>query len=132
MKRRERIVAGRYQAISRAPELVPLDRPLVAWQMLSHKFLRPLVPFAMASALLTNLLLALVPGRGYRLLLLAQGGFYGLARIGTKVAPDTVLGRVLYLPTFLVQSNLAAVAGLYRFVSRGRAMALWDRVPRRV
>ncbi len=132
MKRRERIVAGRYQAITRAPDLLPLDRPLIAWQMLSHKFLRPLVPFAMAGAFVSNLLLAPGGRRGYRLLLAAQVAFYGLAIAGKHVATDSLLSRVLYLPTFLVQSNLAAVAGLYRFLSRGRAMALWDRVPRRL
>jgi cellulose synthase/poly-beta-1,6-N-acetylglucosamine synthase-like glycosyltransferase len=132
MKRRQRIVAGRYQAIARAPELLPLGSPLIAWQMLSHKFLRPIVPFAMASAFLSNLALARVSLPRYRLLLAAQLAFYGLAALGRRTTAGSAAGRLLYLPTFLVQSNLAAVAGLYDFLVKSRTMHLWDRVPRRL
>ncbi len=131
MKRRARIVAGRYQAIAMAHRLLPLRRPLLVWQMLSHKFMRPLVPFAMASALVANVLLAATPLRGYRLLLAGHLGFYGLAVLGTRVRSGTPVARALYLPTFLVRSNLAAVTGLYQYLTARETMHAWERVARR-
>lgn len=140
--RRARIIAGRYQAIALAPRLVPLRRPLVAWQIVSHKFLRPLVPMAMAGALITNLAAVVwpvsapnqpwyhLPPPASWILLGLQLLFYGLAWFGGRVKVESSLGRMLYLPTFLLNSNLAAVIGLFRFLTR-RQTPLWQRVPRR-
>ncbi len=138
--RRARIIAGRYQAIALAHRLLPFNRPLVVWEVVSHKFMRPLVPLAMAGALLANLAAILRPSRerGLRrlgwpanwLMLAAQLLFYALAWRGTRVERGGKVGKVLYLPTFLVNSNLAAVIGLYRFL-RGRQTTLWERVQRR-
>jgi cellulose synthase/poly-beta-1,6-N-acetylglucosamine synthase-like glycosyltransferase len=139
MTRRTRIVAGRYQAISRASETVPFDRPLVAWQVLSHKFSRPLVPFGMIGAFLLNLALVIWPPQAGFLQLSApwnwiflalQVAFYLLAALGSRVSGENQLARLLYLPTFLVNSNLAALFGLLRYMT-GRQTALWKKVERR-
>jgi cellulose synthase/poly-beta-1,6-N-acetylglucosamine synthase-like glycosyltransferase len=143
--RRSRIVAGRYQAIALAPTFLPFNRPLLIWQVVSHKFLRPLVPLAMVAALLTNLFAVLWPSRPRAtthplrdlvppfnwLVLLLQVVFYAMAWAGGRKEYGGVVGKVLYLPTFLVHSNLATLAGLYRFLSK-RQNALWDRVQRRM
>lgn len=142
--RRSRIIAGRYQAIARALEWLPWRRPLVVWQVVSHKFLRPLVPLAMAGALVANVLAVVFPVQAghwwSRLLFLAppvgwimlglQGAFYVLAWAGKYIRRGSFVGRLLYLPTFLVNSNLAAVIGLYRYLT-GRQSAVWQRVGRR-
>lgn len=138
--RRARIVAGRYQALALAPSLLTLRRPLVAWQVLSHKFLRPLVPFAMLGALLANLGALAVPGPAALgplglsfpfnwAAMVAQLVFYALAVTGRRVARSSKLSKALYLPTFLVNSNWAAVIGLYRFATKQQT-TLWQRVPR--
>jgi cellulose synthase/poly-beta-1,6-N-acetylglucosamine synthase-like glycosyltransferase len=139
MDRRARIVAGRYQALALAYRLLPLRRPIIAWQVISHKFLRPLVPLAMVGALITNVIAVfdpappavpslshLTPPFGW-LLLLAQVVFYGLAWVGGHIAQRS---KLFYLPTFLLNSNLAAVMGLVRFLTRQQT-SLWQRVPRR-
>jgi cellulose synthase/poly-beta-1,6-N-acetylglucosamine synthase-like glycosyltransferase len=142
--RRSRIIAGRYQAIARAFEWLPLRRPLVIWQIVSHKFLRPMVPLAMAGALIANILGVVFPAQAShlwgKLIFLAppigwimlglQAVFYGLAWIGRYISRGSLVGRLLYLPTFLVNSNLAAVIGLYRYLT-GRQSAVWQRVRRR-
>jgi cellulose synthase/poly-beta-1,6-N-acetylglucosamine synthase-like glycosyltransferase len=145
MVRRARIIAGRYQALALATRLLPWRRPLVAWQVVSHKYLRPLVPFAMIAALLANLaaliwpaeavisrtlspLLALAPPYNLVLLVL-QILFYGLALIGSRVSMSGISGKLLYLPTFLVNSNLAALSGLYLYLT-GEQTHLWQRVRR--
>jgi cellulose synthase/poly-beta-1,6-N-acetylglucosamine synthase-like glycosyltransferase len=140
-ERRARIVAGRYQAMSLGSRVLMLDRPLVAWQVVSHKFMRALVPLFMLGALIANILAVLLPPAAEASLWLLpapanwvglglQGAFYGLAAIGTRFPLEGRLGRLLYLPTFFVNSNQAALVGLARF-ALGRQTPLWKRVPRR-
>jgi len=140
--RRARIFAGRYQQLALAHRVVPLHRPLVFWQVASHQFMRTLLGVAMAGAAATNALAVLRPARqtSHRwrelappvswLLLAAQAGFYSLAWIGSRTRRGGTVGRLLYLPTFLVNSNLAGVVGLYRFVRR-RQTPIWERAERR-
>lgn len=142
MVRRARIVAGRYQAIALAGQLLPWNQPLVVWQVISHKFLRPLVPVAMIGALLANVAAVLWPTpvsglAGWLLLaspvnwilLIGQLAFYGAAWLGGRIGKRGPLGKLLYLPTFLVNSNLAALVGLFRFL-RKRQTTLWQRARR--
>lgn len=140
--RRARIIAGRYQAISWGPKLLPLNRPLVTWQILSHKYFRPLVPLAMIGAFLTSLAAVIgspksqtalsrpkIPING--VLFGLQLAFYGLAFTARWVKAPGLLGRLLYLPAFLLDSNWAALVGLSRFI-RGSQSNRWQRVGRRI
>ncbi len=141
MTRRARIVAGRFQAMFMARRLLPAD-PVVAWQVISHKFLRPLVPLAMIGALAANVVAVIRPYEGAdqgllhlsppfgAAVLACQALFYGVAllpRAGLRLGGG--IGKLLYLPSFLVDSNVAALLGLFRFAS-GRQSPLWERVRR--
>lgn len=140
MTRRTRIVAGRYQAMARSFSLLPGRQPFVTWQILSHKFLRPLVPFAMIAALAGNLIalftahsgsydwLHLAPPFGW-LFLGFQLIFYGVAWLESRLKIGGFLGKILYVPTFLANSNLAALLGLIYYLI-GKQTVLWKRVPR--
>lgn len=128
--RRTRIVAGRYQALLHGPALLPWKRPLLVWAIISHKFLRPLVPLAMIAALAANLVMAFQDVPFARGLLLLQVAFYGTAVVGATFQFPGKLGKLFYLPVFLVNSNLAALWGLYRFL-RGKQTTRWQRAPRR-
>lgn len=142
IERRSRIVAGRYQAMRYAPHWLPWRYPLRVWQVVSHKFTRPLVPFGMLAALLGALWAVLRPPsagrRSWRQLeppfnTLALGGqalFYLAALSGKFLQIPGKIGKALYLPAFLVDSNLAALQGLWRF-ARGEQSAAWRRVRRR-
>jgi biofilm PGA synthesis N-glycosyltransferase PgaC len=128
--RRSRIVAGRYQAMGLVGQLLPWKRPLTAWQMISHKFLRPLVPLAMITAFLTNLIIIVPEEPGsYGVLLGLQIIFYLSAVLGQWRQWDGLIGKLLYLPTFLVSSNWAALVGLIRFLTK-RQTTLWQRAQR--
>ena len=139
--RRSRIVAGRYQAL----DLLPWHKPLVVWQIASHKLLRPLVPIAMLVALVANVLVVLFPwrrkrtpwglGRPFgRFFLFLQTLFYGLALLGNSQPQqgkkEGKFSKILYLPTFLVNSNLAALTGIYRALTKKQS-TLWQRAQRR-
>jgi len=139
--RRTRIIAGRYQILGMSIGKLPLRKPLLVWQIVSHKFLRPLVPFAMLGALLANFasLIWCIPARLHSLLFLStpynwillglQFAFYFLAWLGTRVKLKGLIGKLLYLPTFLFNSNLAAILGLYGYLTR-KSSPIWQKAPR--
>ena len=130
--RRTRMVAGLYQALARPRELMPWKRPIECWKLVSHKFMRPLVPLWMISSLATNVALVLRTRAAapWGVLLVAQFVFYVIAIIGLQHATDGRVSRALYLPTFLLSSNVAALLGLYRY-STGQQSAYWTRLRRR-
>jgi cellulose synthase/poly-beta-1,6-N-acetylglucosamine synthase-like glycosyltransferase len=140
--RRSRIVAGRYQAMLMSAQLLPWRNPLLVWQIVSHKFMRPLVPLAMLAAFVANLLVLIIPsdlldqgllylGRPYSfILLILQLIFYASAWLGNLLHGRGLIGKLLYIPAFLVNSNYSSVQGLISFVT-GRQTTLWQRVQRR-
>jgi cellulose synthase/poly-beta-1,6-N-acetylglucosamine synthase-like glycosyltransferase len=143
MIRRRRINAGRYQAISMSFRLLPKN-PILIWQIVSHKYLRPLVPFFMIIVFLLNLIAVLIPYQrpdswfylsqpfGFILLIL-QIIFYLMAIIGMKIEKqqgNSRLRLLFYLPTFLVNSNFAALQGFFQFIKGGQGH-LWQKVERR-
>ncbi|MCZ2121996.1 MAG: glycosyltransferase family 2 protein [Anaerolineaceae bacterium] len=142
IKRRTRINAGRYQIIANAGKILPLKHPLLVWQIVSHKFLRLLVPFGMICALLTNIVAVILSTESHFFLLSApfnmiildlQLLFYGLAAIGAifpKLGEKHKLMRLFYLPAFLTNSNLAALYGFLHH-QRRRQSHLWERIQRR-
>lgn len=137
--RRTRMVAGAYQTVAMAAELLPFNRPLVLWQVISHKYLRAYVPFAMILALVSNLALVIAPPQGgsfwqlaypFNVIFLSlQAVFYGLAVLGNFARFKGPLGKLLYLPTFLVNSNYAVLMGLFSFLTN-KNIHLWQRVER--
>jgi hypothetical protein len=141
-ERRARFVAGRYQAMMMWPLDLVWRRPLVTLQWVSHKFLRLVLPFAMFGALAANLLIAVWPPEpstvlGWAglsppyggILLALQAFFYLLAWAGSRVKKRGVLGKLLYLPSYLVTSNLATLAGFFRYLT-GRQTPTWQRAAR--
>lgn len=139
--RRSRMVAGQLQVLLRARTELPWRRPVITWQLISHKLLRPLVPLWMAVALGASIAALAAPGSGHGIgavltlaapwnyaAAAAQAAFYLLALAGGRVSG--VLGKVAYLPRFLWDSNVAAVRGMARLIS-GRQTVLWERVARR-
>ena len=139
IERRARMVAGRYQAIFSGWKDLPYNQPLVVWQIISHKFMRPIVPIAMILVFISNLLIVVSPGnhtaessllylsRPYDYICFAlQVLFYLFAVLGALVKPKGTLGKVIFIPTFLVSSNLAALVGLFRYIT-SRQSVLWNR-----
>ncbi len=136
VKRRTRISAGRFQALANSLRWLPWRNPLAVWQIISHKYFRLLIPFAMLLALFANIYLAIAQltgaGTGSPLitwLLAAQIVFYLLAAFGRRIEQKGI-GKALYIPAFLVNSNLATLRGFFRHV-RQKQGAAWERVKRR-
>ncbi len=122
--RKVRTLAGNYQLLAKLPAaLVPGKSP-IWFQLLSHKILRLLCPWALAVIFLTSFALAVDPALPplelafYRTLALGQLVFYALAALGRRAGTLGALAR-----TFVIL-NAAALVGLWRF-ARGSQAVTW-------
>ena len=136
VKRRARITAGRFQALANSWHWLPWNNPTAVWQLFSHKYFRLFIPFAMILALLSNLAVVLAARFGLAKagawagwMLAAQAVFYALALLGRWLDFRGPL-KFLYLPAFLVSSNLATLLGFFKHVSQNQDVS-WERVNRR-
>ncbi len=105
--------------------LYPWHGGFYAVQLISHKLMRRLVPLALPVVFLANIVLwprHLL----YRLILVAQLLVYGLGLVGFALR-NTGRGkiRLVYIPYYFCQANVAALLGLYWFL-RGQRIALWQ------
>jgi cellulose synthase/poly-beta-1,6-N-acetylglucosamine synthase-like glycosyltransferase len=122
--RKVRTLAGNYQLVAKMPWLLLPGTNPVWFQIVSHKFLRLLCPWALLALFVSSLLLsfdtALAPGAlaFWRALALAQLAFYGLAALGSRAGRPGAVAR-----TFVVL-NAAALIGLWRFL-RGSQAVTW-------
>lgn len=138
--RRTRMNAGLFQTIFMSGRFLPFDKPFIVWQIISHKFFRAFVPFAMILALFSNIAYVLLQARTQSTIwllppslafvaLVAQVAFYFTALLGNILKFGGLLGRVIYLPTFLVNSNLATARGFYSYLTN-KQQHIWKRVKR--
>jgi cellulose synthase/poly-beta-1,6-N-acetylglucosamine synthase-like glycosyltransferase len=136
VKRRARITAGRFQALAHSLRWMPWNNPVAVWQIVSHKYFRLFIPITMLLVFISNVFLAVnslldagQSGLFYLWLLVLQILFYLLAFLGQGIHYRGVW-RILYLPVFLVNSNIATLRGLIRHFGRKQGVS-WDRVNRR-
>jgi len=127
-KRRRRITNGRLQAFAHVfPRVASRDKRL-AWQMISHKGLRPLIPLATASvgvgAALTawHSRLRVLAILGAAVLTIAAVGGWLSEKRERRVLP-------LYAVFYAVKVHIATIMGVVDFF-RGRRSNLWERVER--
>ena len=127
-ERKARMIAGGYQALSRARYLLnPQLYPSAAFQLLSHKLLRWMVPIFMVTAFLSSVIGAF----HHPILTIAaavQAVFYGLALLGLGSYPLRRFVPV-YLPYYFCAVNVAATVGLWRFLLSSQPIA-WEKVTR--
>jgi cellulose synthase/poly-beta-1,6-N-acetylglucosamine synthase-like glycosyltransferase len=97
--------------------------PLPAFCILSHKILRYLGFFFLASALVLNALLA-ARSNLFTLLLLGQLLLYLFALLGLVRGLPRTLQALTALPTYFVMSNAAFAVAALRF-ARGDTLAVW-------
>ncbi len=138
IERRARMVAGRYQVMFSRFQMLPFRNPVVVWEIVSHKLLRPIVPLGVIMAMIANIVAFIWPsrlaapawlvlGRPYVWMTLAlEACFFLLAILGSITRFPGTLGKVLYVPTFVLNSNFAALKGFYRYFA-GRQPVFWTR-----
>jgi cellulose synthase/poly-beta-1,6-N-acetylglucosamine synthase-like glycosyltransferase len=126
-KRRTRIGAGGFQAITLLWRLMNPLQGWVAFVFLSHKVLRWVCPFFMIGALVASA--ALYSNWFYRGMLAAQIAFYAASAFAGHVPGRGVLGKVVRLASMFTTMNLALLIGFWRWV-RGSQKAAWERTMR--
>jgi cellulose synthase/poly-beta-1,6-N-acetylglucosamine synthase-like glycosyltransferase len=119
-RRKVRTLSGNYQLLQLAPWILTGSNP-IRFEFVSHKLMRLLVPFALFAVLLSS---ALLPHPFYRLALVLQLAFYGLAVLGMLGMKRGVVFRVADAALTFVVLNTAAVVAFSKFVT-GRK-AVWN------
>jgi cellulose synthase/poly-beta-1,6-N-acetylglucosamine synthase-like glycosyltransferase len=123
-RRKVRIVNRAARALFRMRRLLnPLRHGLFAFELLSHKLLRWLVPFMLPPLLVLNLLLAR-EGAAFRAMLAGQGAFYALALIGRALRGMRSVPWFLSVPYYFCLVNAASALGLIDAL-RGRTYTTW-------
>jgi poly-beta-1,6-N-acetyl-D-glucosamine synthase len=126
-RRKIRMIAGGYQTLWRYRSLFnPLTRPSVAWQLLSHKLLRWLVPVFLLSALFAAFVARQHPAMA--LALGIQIVFYSMALCGW-LSQTLRRWMPVYVPYYFCAVNTAAAIGLWRYLIGGQSVT-WQKVKR--
>jgi biofilm PGA synthesis N-glycosyltransferase PgaC len=112
-RRKVRTLTGNYQLLQLAPWLLTSENR-VRFEFVSHKLLRLCVPFALAGALLSSLLLA---EPFYRVLAVGQLAVYSLALVALVRPAPGLLGRLGNVVFSFLMLNTAAVVALVNFAT---------------
>lgn len=111
-RRKVRIVNRGWRAVMSMKRLMnPLKYGLFAFELVSHKLLRWLVPVFLVALLVTN---AFLLGEHWIYLpfFLAQIGFYGMASTGAVLKRSGELSTALYIPYYFCLVNVASARGI--------------------
>jgi cellulose synthase/poly-beta-1,6-N-acetylglucosamine synthase-like glycosyltransferase len=111
-ERKVRIVNRAWRATMSMKRLLnPLRYGLFAWQLISHKLLRWLVPLFLVVLFITNVLI-LGKGFTYLFTLAAQIIFYVFAVVGALIRRQAILNPVFYVPYYFCLVNIASARGI--------------------
>ena len=121
-KRKVRTLGGNFQLIQLESRLMdPFSNP-VFFQFISHKVFRLIVPFGMGLCFFSNIFLI---STFYILTLIFQCLFY-LGAILAPWAPENHFGKIMKGAKVIVEMNLAAIKGLYRFITNSQ-LSVWEK-----
>jgi len=127
-RRRVRIAAGCFRALSQHRQLLSPRHGFTAFALWSHKVLRWFVPHALMIAFVTNVFLART-GTFYALALLAQCAAYALAALSLLGMTPRHVRAVADAAAHFVEMNAALLVGFVKY-SRGAQGQAWARTPR--
>ena len=124
-QRKVRTLAGNYQIFGFFLDLlIPFKSP-IAWQLISHKFLRLIVPFFLFGLFVSNVFLVTNPV--YALMLAGQLFFYLLAVVeGYGNQTGKTKKGLGYIPYVFCLLNFCALVGLIRFI-KGTQKITWEK-----
>ncbi len=124
-RRKVRIVNRGWRAVMSMKRLMnPFQHGLFAWQLISHKLLRWLVPLFLSATFALNVFL-LDHGWVYWATLLGQLLFYGLAAAGASLRHSRALSTILYVPYYFCLVNIASARGIIE-AYRGLTYTTWS------
>jgi len=95
----------------------PFKYPFVAFQLISHKLLRWMVPVFATIAFLSNAMLV-TTSWFYAALFFCQLIFYGLALLGYILEKKGINKKIFYLPLYFCIVNLASLISMYKVLKK--------------
>jgi cellulose synthase/poly-beta-1,6-N-acetylglucosamine synthase-like glycosyltransferase len=125
-RRKVRTLTGSFQLLTRLPSSVLPWRNPIWFQVLSHKHLRLLVPWALLTMLVVS---AVLPGRLYWLLFGLQVAGYGLGL--AALWPSGKPSRPSFAAASFLTLNAAAFLAFWVWIS-GKAVRSWRKVTYRI
>jgi len=123
-KRKVRIVARDSRAYLKFKGMFHPLKSWLAFQLLSHKLLRWLVPVFLMGIFASNCFLLNHPL--YQLALLLQVMFYLSACVGLLFQKTGIKSKIFYIPFYFCMVNTGALVGLWRNLS-GKQTAIWEK-----
>jgi len=133
LKRKIRIAAGGIQSIFRLKKAAnPFHYPLLTFQYISHRVLRwTITPFLLLLAFVLNILIVAQTGLlFYKILLVAQIGFYLLSLLGLFFERKNIKIKAFFIPYYFCVMNYAVVAGIIRYFKKNQSAA-WEKSKRK-
>jgi cellulose synthase/poly-beta-1,6-N-acetylglucosamine synthase-like glycosyltransferase len=126
-QRKTRIVVGGINALwHMRSHMSPFRRPLLVFQLFSHKLCRWLTPFFLATLFCSTLVL-MVTDAAFVPLGTAMLVFAACACIGWWFHARRYLPRLFKVPYYFVLINLAVLAGIYQYFA-GERRVIWEPV----
>jgi len=113
MKRRIRISVGNFQQLFLLRKLLNPFRGRIAFEFLSHKFLRSFSFLFMIILFISNIF---IPTTGFRIFFLLQIFFYLLGLSGVIFFKNKRMSLLITVPSYLVIINYAAFIGLFKYI----------------
>ena len=122
---RVRVIAQTYTDLWRHRGMMnPLRTGFYAFQLLSHKVMRYLMPTFLIAILIASAVLAR-DSTFYLVMLAGQLAFYSLALAGWLLERAGKRSKLLALPHYFVLANLASLLAFNKFL-RGERYAYWE------
>jgi cellulose synthase/poly-beta-1,6-N-acetylglucosamine synthase-like glycosyltransferase len=104
--------------------LNPFKNPFIAFQLISHKVLRWLVPIFCVIILCANILLAF-QSLFYQIVLLLQVVFYLMAIMGFVLEKKGIKKKIFYITLYFTIVNAASLVSMIK-VFRGENIVIWQ------
>jgi cellulose synthase/poly-beta-1,6-N-acetylglucosamine synthase-like glycosyltransferase len=123
MKRRIRISVGNFQQLVILRRLLNPFRGRIAFEFLSHKFLRSFSFLFMIILFFSNIF---IPITGFRIFFLFQILFYLLGLGGVIFFKNRKMPVIITVPFYLVIINYAAFIGLFKYISHTQKVT-WEK-----
>ncbi len=119
--RKTRTLAGNFQLFVYMRWLLNPWKSPIAWQFISHKFMRLVVPFALIAIFIGNFFI--LSNYFYWITMILQVIFYSLALFGCAYRRSN---RIFDIPRMFCVMNSAALVGLYKFLTHKQDV-LWQK-----
>lgn len=125
LRMRIRVISQTLRALNKYQEVFSLARHgMFAFQMISHKALRYVVPFLLIGALIINWLL-ITESTIYYSTFLGQTALYFSAFVGWAAERLKIKIGPLAIPYYFMLVNVASIGGILRFMNGG-TQVVWE------